>query len=296
MKTRNLSAILLTLLFLVTTTALLTACSDDEENGTPEIHLSLSTDECQVMAGNVTTVPVTTHENSTVDVDNEDLISAKLVMQEYYGLSHNAYIRIEAKEQTGKTSIRITDKETNETATLTVTVTERYVAMEVNRSDHPTFQNNMVIFVKDNAAHDAVVYRPEIMECTDAKPKLHKIGHATYDFSIEQNEEDGLSLIMTLCYATDTEDQFTLAEIAPATHKFRFYGNEPTISALRYHLDTPLRQLSPEELQQLLKPYPDTSTHATRTSVAIKAMFAMCDSDTGHTIGGELLHSVSLPE
>lgn len=114
-KKKELFEILLVVFFAM---AGLTACSNDDE---AEHYLELTSTSCEVMAGQTTSVGLTAHENTTLEVQHPELIEASYTWG-YYGGSI-AVIQITGKKK-GETTIRITDNETKETATLTVQVTE----------------------------------------------------------------------------------------------------------------------------------------------------------------------------
>lgn len=99
----------------VTITAL-AACNDEDEM---DFQLALSKPSCEVMEGQSITVGLSAHENTTINITDPALIDAIYRWKE----SETAIIEIKAKQK-GETSIRVTDHETGETATLAVTVTE----------------------------------------------------------------------------------------------------------------------------------------------------------------------------
>ncbi|MEG2067669.1 MAG: hypothetical protein RRZ65_08535 [Tannerellaceae bacterium] len=93
------------------------SCSDDDDN--PAYHLRLSENSCEVMQGRSVAIDLFTHENTTMDVANSDLID---VLYTWAG-SNKAKIEIKGKQK-GETDILVTDHETGESATIKVKVTE----------------------------------------------------------------------------------------------------------------------------------------------------------------------------
>lgn len=106
----------LSLAFLVIT--YFTACNEEQE---PTFYLELTSTACEVMAGKEISIGLTAHENTILKIDNPSLIEANYTWGNYG--SSIASIQITGNKK-GTTSIRITDNETNETATLSVQVTE----------------------------------------------------------------------------------------------------------------------------------------------------------------------------
>lgn len=98
------------------TISALVACNGEDEM---DFHLALSKPSCEVMEGQSIAVGLSAHENTTINITDPALIDAIYTWRE----SETAIIEIKAKQK-GETSIRVTDHETGETATLAVTVTE----------------------------------------------------------------------------------------------------------------------------------------------------------------------------
>lgn len=285
MKTKKTpTATPLILLLLIAATTWLTACSNDD---TPEIRLRLDTQKCQLMAGSTKSVRLTTHSNTMLEVEDNKLIDAQLIMQELYGISHNAMINITSKGKTGKTSIHITDRETNETATLHVEVTDIYVPLTVISSDHPAISNDVRIFLKNNDTRQAPIYRFNYMECAENAGTWQKQTDATYDLTIETDADGSMRAIITLCYATDADGRLTATGATPTAHKFHFEGSPATFAIMRSCLDTPLRRLSDEEFTQL--------AYGTRNSTVASVQFRMTDMETGRSVMGEIMQA-ELPE
>ncbi len=95
-----------------------TGCSEDDNQ--PGYHLELSTNSCEVMQGRSIAIDLTAHENSTLEIENPELIEGTYIWESDY---QKAKLKITAK-QVGETTIVITDHETDESATIKVTVTE----------------------------------------------------------------------------------------------------------------------------------------------------------------------------
>lgn len=93
------------------------SCSKDDKL---DYLLELSKNSCEVMQGESVFIDLTTHENTTLDIENPELIDA------FYSWSidrNKAKIEIKGKQK-GETYIVVTDHETGETAMIRVQVTE----------------------------------------------------------------------------------------------------------------------------------------------------------------------------
>lgn len=94
------------------------SCSKDDDK--LEYHLVFSKSSCEVMQGSSVTIDLTAHENTTLDIKNSDIIDAVYT----WGFDeYKAKIEIKGKQK-GETEIVVTDHETGESATVTVTVKE----------------------------------------------------------------------------------------------------------------------------------------------------------------------------
>ncbi|MEG1766142.1 MAG: hypothetical protein RR254_05710 [Muribaculaceae bacterium] len=96
------------------------SCSKDSDTANTGYHLKLSKSSCEVVQALSSSVELTAHENTTLDIKNTDLIDAIYTWE--FG-SNKSKIEIIGKQK-GETDIVITDHETGETATLKVEVTE----------------------------------------------------------------------------------------------------------------------------------------------------------------------------
>lgn len=116
MRTKSLFGILL--LFLLAIGFI--SCGDDYDDDKPERHLELSGNSCEVMQGYRVTIDLTAHENTTLEIENPELIDAVYMWE---GDGYKAKIEIQGK-QVGLTDIVVTDRETGESAAIKVKVTE----------------------------------------------------------------------------------------------------------------------------------------------------------------------------
>ncbi|MEG1562679.1 MAG: hypothetical protein RR365_02990 [Bacteroides sp.] len=123
MKTKNFFGVFL--IFLCTIGFI--SCSDDD----PKFHLELSKNSCEVMQGRSVAIELTTHENTTLEIENSDLIE---VLYTWGFGNFKAKIEIKGKQK-GKTDIVVTDHETGESMTITVKVKE--YPMPRLSVDHP---------------------------------------------------------------------------------------------------------------------------------------------------------------
>lgn len=106
------------LLLLLCTIGLASCSNDDDDN--LKYHLELSNRSCEVMEGRSVVIDLTAHENTTLDIENPELIDAFYTWE--LG-SFKAKIEINGKQK-GETDIVVTDHATGESATIKVKVTE----------------------------------------------------------------------------------------------------------------------------------------------------------------------------
>ena len=93
------------------------SCSKDDDK--LNYHLELSKNSCEVMQGESVAIDLITHENTTLDIKNPELVDAVYTWN-FDG--NKAKIEIKGKQK-GETNIVVTDHETGELATITVKVT-----------------------------------------------------------------------------------------------------------------------------------------------------------------------------
>ena len=94
-----------------------TSCSEDDKQ---EYYLELSQNSYEVIQGYSISIDLTAHENTTLNVENPELIDAAYIWE----LDGNkAKIEIKGKQK-GETDLVVTDHETGESATIKVKVTE----------------------------------------------------------------------------------------------------------------------------------------------------------------------------
>lgn len=113
MKTKSLFGTLLMFLFTIG----FTSCGDDDKL---EYHLKLSENSCEVMQGQSVAIGLTAHKNTTLKIENPELIDA-VYTWDLDG--YKAKIEIKGKQK-GETNLVVTDHETGESATIKVKVTE----------------------------------------------------------------------------------------------------------------------------------------------------------------------------
>ena len=94
-----------------------TSCSEDDKQ---EYYLELSQNSCEVIQGYSISIDLTAHENTTLNVENPELIDAAYIWELD---DYKAKIEIKGKQK-GETDLVVTDHETGESATIKVKVTE----------------------------------------------------------------------------------------------------------------------------------------------------------------------------
>lgn len=93
---------------------------NDNENEKLPYDLELSQNTCEMKQGGSAVIDLISHENTTLDIKNPELIDAVYT----WGLDgYKAKIEIKGKQK-GETEILVTNHETGKSATITVTVTE----------------------------------------------------------------------------------------------------------------------------------------------------------------------------
>ncbi|MDO4179947.1 MAG: hypothetical protein Q4D36_01510 [Bacteroidales bacterium] len=206
----------------------LAACSDDEKNEKVSFRLELPTTSYEIMQDGGGTVGLTAHENTTIEVDDPELIQAKFNWGYYTDSPINAAIILTSKGKKGQTSVFITDHENGETATLSVKVVDNYLPISIDESSHPALTGDISFYLVRNEQRDCYFFMLNHMTHQDV------LGcRGTYDFSLE--EEDGnLVPYLTLTYVSDAEGRFTVASIPPTAHKFSLAGSSSAVYGLIY--------------------------------------------------------------
>lgn len=238
MKTKELFGMLFAAFLAV---AGLAACSDDEKGGETPYHLELPTTSYELMQYRGGNIGLTAHENTTIEVDDPELIEAKFEWGYYTDSPINAAIILTSKGEKGETFIRITDHETGETATLRVKVVDNYLPISIDESNHPALTGDISFFLVRNEQRDCYFFILNHMTHQDVL-----CGRGTYDFSVE--EEDG-SLVpyLTLTYVSDAEGRFTVASLPPTAHKFSLSGSSSEVySLIHQRLGIDWEEMKPE--------------------------------------------------
>lgn len=224
--------------------ATLAACSDNDKNGDGEVvyHLALPVTSCEVMQNGTESVGFTAHENTTLEVADPELIEAKLIWGYCTDSPINTAVFLTSKGEKGETTIRITDHETDETATLSVKVTDSYLPIGINDSNHPALTNDISFYLVNNGQRDCYFFMLDHMTHQDVL-----CGQGTYEFSVEE-EEDGTPVpYLTLTYVSDAEGRFTIASLPPTAHKFSLTGSSSMAYAvIRSRLGIDWEGMKPE--------------------------------------------------
>ncbi len=111
----------LNILLIILSAIYTTGCNKDNETPNAGYNLKLSTDECKVVQWKSITIPLTSHENTTLEILNPNIIECVYTWSE--GWYYNAKIEIKGKNS-GETEIIVRNNHTNETALLKVKVGE----------------------------------------------------------------------------------------------------------------------------------------------------------------------------
>lgn len=230
--------------------AVLAACSDNDKDGEVAYHLALPVSSCEVMQNGTESVGFTAHENTTLEVADPELIEAKLIWGYCTDSPINAAVFLTSKGEKGETTVRITDHETDETATLSVKVTDSYLPIGIDDSNHPALANDISFYLVNNGQRDCYFFRVDHMTHQDVL-----CGRGTYEFSVE--EEDGnLVPYLILTYVSDAEGRFTIASLPPTTHKFSLTGStSAAYDFIRSRLGIDWKGMKPEtrDVMQYIK-------------------------------------------
>ena len=146
----------------------------------------------------------------TLHVENQETLSASVSS----GWSDpNGVIQVYGRLR-GETVLSVMDNATQEVKTMRIKVTDNYETFRVSvyNNTHPTLNGELFVFLINNKERDAYFFRLN-RTGTDYDWLLQAKG--TYAFT----EEDA-QRYLTLTYVTDAEGRFTIAELAPAPHKF----------------------------------------------------------------------------
>lgn len=197
---------LLGLLWMFLLAIALPACHDDDEEiiFNPEF----SVKALEVPLRGSSTADVSANNEVTLAFTEPDIAEASFVYDENDRTARRYVYVLGLKK--GETTLLLTDKLTEKTIELPVTVVDGYLPSSIIESNHPAFvKGDILPTLTNNEEQDFGLY-------TKSTFKYIKLGN--YDFSTDA--ADGSDL--TLTYATNEEGKFTTDENATLTaHRFK---------------------------------------------------------------------------
>lgn len=198
-------------------TVCLLSCSDDdtEDKEAPKPFV-LEKKSYEVMQRGYRQIDVTNGSGEIkLSTDRPEVLQVTYTKQEEPNDPVLGTIRMAGIEK-GEATLTVTDKETKESETLHVKVTDTYVVYLPYESNHPALSTSVAVYLVNDKAHTCYFfpYQPESGEVTDAL-----VAQGTYDFSVGKKGEIRIPYL-TLTYASDEKGGFTDAAIAPTAHIF----------------------------------------------------------------------------
>lgn len=221
MKTKLFFGMLIAFLF----SAGFTACSDDEKEETELQPLTFEKDSYELPKGRFIDVPIRSGNGDySLKVENPDVLDAQLQNSEEKGIT----LSLGGREK-GESSLYVTDKVSGETAKLAVKVTKGYLAFAIRESTHPALKKHVWIYLMDTKERECYFLKEDEK---GREPSSDVLSQGVYSVSTDQGKN-----YLTLIYASDKEEAFTDAEIAPTIHKFDLTDSDSyTFSLMRKFL------------------------------------------------------------
>lgn len=209
----------------------LTACGDDDKE---IVDFTLSTESCEIpLEYTYYTSIVSGNGDYTLTVENNEIIEAQVKFTADDHMPFGA-IYIEAKQK-GETTLSITDKVTQQSRSLKVKVTDRYLGYYITESNHPALAKERSVYLVNNAARDAYFFEKK------KNNAMALLSHGTYEFKVEN---DNPYLVL---HYPEVDGQFTIAAVAPTAHSFNIKGSDSqTFGFLQTFLSFKWNDLSPD--------------------------------------------------
>lgn len=193
----------------------LTSCNDNEEITRPSLPLHIEKTSYEVMQRGLTDIRIINGSGGlTLSVSNEKMLTASFTpvkAADYLG-----FIRLRGSLK-GETSLTVTDNITHDTQTLSVKVTDAYLACPIAWSDHPAIATDLVLYFVNNTDRSCYFFSKDNPTHTLSSPP---IAQGTYRFYAEKDVEDQPSFRLALTYPSDEKGNFTNADMAPTEHHF----------------------------------------------------------------------------
>lgn len=199
-------------------------------------------------------------------VENTDIVSATL-QKDLYADGLLGVIQLMGLQK-GETTLHVTDPITQDTETLQIKVTDRYLAYNIEESNHPalTRQPGIVMYLVDNEERDCYFF--SLRNSPDKSPD-GLVAKGKYLFSAGK-EEEAIIPYLTLTYVSDEKGNFTDAAIAPTAHIFDL-SKSPQVaySLLETYLDFNWQELIQDASTKSSPPPPTLKMHETGTEYTI---------------------------
>lgn len=215
MKVENLFGLIL----LFVSICSITSCDDKNENvqeATP-FHLKKHYYEVALRGNN--NIPIVNGSGDVnVFVEDEEIVSATY-NGELFADQQKGVILVEGKSK-GETTIKITDNITRESETVSIKITDSYVACHITESNHPFLKIGITLFLINNEARNFYAFQMNDMHHTlYEKP----YGYGAYSLCVEKTTKDSKAEFipyLTLTYTSDENGSYITGEIPQTDHKF----------------------------------------------------------------------------
>ncbi|WP_307185460.1 hypothetical protein [Sphingobacterium zeae] len=193
------------------TLLLLFGCKKDEKQ---RFNFILTPTEVETRSNYVGYISITSGNGSyTIKVKDEEILDAN------FTTTTNApfgAISLNGKKK-GETVVSITDNIVQSTREVKVKITDFYLPLVISKSSHPTFKDQMRIFLVNNEKKDAYFFFEE-----GDKYNLKQKG--TYKF-ISEMKGGTKTPFLLLSYSSDENGKFTDTGNIPTEHKFDLTGS-----------------------------------------------------------------------
>ncbi len=277
MKGKNLFTVFLFFFFAIT----IMSCHDDHDDDVEITNFQLDKHyyEVGLKIGNNINI-LNGSGDISVAIEDEAILSAiysgRLYADQLCGVVH-----LMGKSK-GETTVTITDNVTHEKEIVNVKVTDSYLSYCIQSSNHPSLEEDVVVFLLNNSSQDFYAFQTDYMHHALYTTPC---GVGTYKFTVEKVTKEGNDEYipyLTLNYTSDEKGNFIIAEILPTDHKFNILGSSQTAYGL-------LEAWLGVDWGNMIE-------HFTRTSYMPNPTLKLEDTEMGYTVLGHLNLEDKIPE
>lgn len=251
--------------------ACLLSCSDDDTEGkeAPKPFV-LEKKSYEVMQRGYRQIAITNGSGKIkLSTDRPEVLQATYTQKEEPDDPALGTIRMIGIEK-GEATLTVTDRETKESETLHVKVTDTYVVYLPYESNHPALSTSVVVYLVNDKARTCYFfpYQRESGKVTDAL-----VAQGTYDFSVGKKGGNRIPYL-TLTYASDEKGSFTDAAIAPTAHVFDLsHSHNLAYQGLEAYLNFSWEELSAQaESKSSPAPLPTLNLHEVGTDYRVQGL------------------------